>query len=155
MHEITKSRIKVAAGYFLFGIAAILFSKGDMWLLSVTMLYISSLYLIVVFFKLHDRRRIIFGLYVYQMIICILAYTLIYKKLGILDSQTLEVATSLKDFIYFSVVTWTTLGYGDFKPSPEARLYAASQAVLGYLYMSILVAKLFHWFGGNSTSSNK
>ena len=49
------------------------------------------------------------------------------------------------DVLYFSIVTWTTLGYGDFRPSPDTRMYAASQAVLGYFYMGILIAKLFQW----------
>lgn len=41
--------------------------------------------------------------------------------------------------IYFSVVTWTTLGYGDFAPSGEARLIAAFQAVLGYIFLGLIV----------------
>jgi hypothetical protein len=47
-----------------------------------------------------------------------------------------------KDYIlslYFSVVTWTTLGYGDFKPPSDLRLIASLQALMGYLYMAIVV----------------
>jgi len=41
--------------------------------------------------------------------------------------------------IYFSVVTWTTLGYGDFAPSEKARALAAAQALLGYVFLGLLV----------------
>jgi len=44
------------------------------------------------------------------------------------------------DGLYFSVVTLTTLGYGDFQPKPALRLVAAGQAVLGYVYLGMIVA---------------
>jgi hypothetical protein len=46
--------------------------------------------------------------------------------------------------LYFSIVTWTTLGYGDFRPSMELRLFAASEAFLGYLFMAVLIAAFLH-----------
>ncbi|OLF72389.1 hypothetical protein AWH62_11205 [Maricaulis sp. W15] len=46
---------------------------------------------------------------------------------------------SYHEAIYFSVVTWTTLGYGDLAPSAEARALAASQALLGYIFLGLLV----------------
>ena len=46
---------------------------------------------------------------------------------------------SISDGLYFSVVTWTTLGYGDFTPPPEIRLIAAMQALLGYGFFGIIV----------------
>lgn len=45
--------------------------------------------------------------------------------------------------IYYSFVTMTTLGYGDIVPAtPPARLLAAFQAVVGQLYLTVLVARL-------------
>lgn len=41
--------------------------------------------------------------------------------------------------LYFSVVTWTTLGYGDFRPSESMRLFAALQAALGYIFLGLVV----------------
>lgn len=41
--------------------------------------------------------------------------------------------------IYFSVVTWTTLGYGDLQPLQELRMVAALEALMGYVYMALLV----------------
>lgn len=47
------------------------------------------------------------------------------------------------DFYYFSLVTLTTLGYGDITPvSPMARGLAALEAVIGPVYLTVLVARL-------------
>ena len=40
------------------------------------------------------------------------------------------------------------MGHGDLSPSPHARLLAASEAVLGYLFMGLLVAILLQWLRG-------
>ncbi len=46
-------------------------------------------------------------------------------------------------FLYFSVVTITTLGYGDITPiHPWARSAVMLEAVIGPLYLAILVARL-------------
>jgi voltage-gated potassium channel Kch len=45
--------------------------------------------------------------------------------------------------IYFSLVTLTTLGYGDIVPTAAAaRMLAAVEAVVGQLYLAVLVARL-------------
>ena len=45
--------------------------------------------------------------------------------------------------LYFSFVTLTTLGYGDITPrSAMARLLAASEAVVGQIFLTVLVARL-------------
>jgi len=47
------------------------------------------------------------------------------------------------DAIYYSIVTITTLGYGEITPvSPIARMLASSEALLGQLYVAILLARL-------------
>jgi hypothetical protein len=49
----------------------------------------------------------------------------------------------LQDFLYFSVVTITTLGYGDITPiDPWARAVVIMEAVIGPLYLTILLARL-------------
>ena len=46
-------------------------------------------------------------------------------------------------FLYFSLTTLTTLGYGDITPvNPFARIWATFEAVVGVLYVAILVARL-------------
>lgn len=45
--------------------------------------------------------------------------------------------------IYYSFVTLTTLGYGDIVPtSSAARMFAAVEAVMGQVYLAVLVARL-------------
>lgn len=47
------------------------------------------------------------------------------------------------DMIYFSFVTLTTLGYGDITPAePMARALAYTEAVVGQLYIAILIGTL-------------
>jgi len=45
--------------------------------------------------------------------------------------------------VYFSFVTLCTLGYGDIVPkSPTAEMAAISEAIVGQLYLTVLVARL-------------
>jgi Ion channel len=48
-------------------------------------------------------------------------------------------AASFLDCVYFSGITFTTLGYGDLMPSPDARLLAMTEATLGIFTMGFLV----------------
>ena len=58
------------------------------------------------------------------------------------EQMTLQ-STSSAHGLYFSLVTLTTLGYGDITPqSPIARLLAALQAAVGQVYLTVLVARL-------------
>jgi Ion channel len=45
--------------------------------------------------------------------------------------------------VYFSFVTLSTVGYGDITPlSPPARAFAFMEAILGQIYLAVLVARL-------------
>ena len=58
-----------------------------------------------------------------------------------IDGATLS--EQLNEFIYHSFVTMTTLGYGDVTPVlPVARSLCYLEAVLGQLYLTVLVAAL-------------
>lgn len=62
----------------------------------------------------------------------------IYHGFGLVHSGPAG-PVSLADGLYFSIVTWTTLGYGDFTPPADIRLIAAMQALLGYAFFVIIV----------------
>ena len=50
---------------------------------------------------------------------------------------------SFSTYTYFSFVTLTTLGYGDVSPVSEiARRLALLEALLGQIYLAVLVARL-------------
>ncbi len=49
----------------------------------------------------------------------------------------------LRNLVYFSFVTLTTLGYGDISPvSASARTLVTVEALVGQLYLVILIARL-------------
>lgn len=71
----------------------------------------------------------------------ILLWALIYQAMGICcnldaDKGTLEL---FETNVYFSVVTFTTLGYGDFSPPINGRLLASVQAMLGLFMTSLFL----------------
>jgi len=65
---------------------------------------------------------------------------------GKLDSyfNVMPVRLSSAESIYFSVISWTTLGYGDYSPLGSLKWVAASEAVLGYLFISVVIAVVFY-----------
>lgn len=79
-----------------------------------------------------------------------------YLLLGLLWAQAYQFVNSVygqaiggafggstQEYVYFSFVTLTTLGYGDVLPvHPAARVLAFLEAVTGVLYLATLVARL-------------
>ena len=50
---------------------------------------------------------------------------------------------SIPEFIYFSFVSLTTLGYGDISPAtPVSRFVVYLEAIAGQLYLAIMIAGL-------------
>ena len=77
-----------------------------------------------------------------SIILIIQYFAVVYHQLGLMNYDN-EKIQSLKTSVYFSTVTFTTLGYGDFRPVEEARMFAAIEALLGYIYLSLLVSLLY------------
>jgi hypothetical protein len=76
----------------------------------------------------------------------VMSFAVSYRSLGLIDEN--QVTTNPSTCLYFSIVTWTTLGYGDVRPSPKARMLAALEAVAGYVVMAVFIglfATLFHY----------
>jgi len=77
-----------------------------------------------------------------------LIWSYIYSLIYTLDPQSFSMANQAGpatrlDMIYFSMVTISTLGYGDMTPlAPFARMAASVEAVGGQLYLAVLVAWL-------------
>ena len=70
----------------------------------------------------------------------------LYPLIAHVTGQTFFVQTAHPqsvDFVYFSYVTLTTVGYGDFTASTSAgRMFAVSEALTGQLYLVSAVALL-------------
>lgn len=47
---------------------------------------------------------------------------------------------SISDYIYFSVVTATTLGYGDFHPIGIGKIFASMEAIFGTFMWAVYIA---------------
>ena len=70
----------------------------------------------------------------------IYAFAKLYEERGLLYNG--DIVHSFTTSLYFSVVTWATLGYGDFQPAESVRLWAAAEAFFGYIFMALLIALL-------------
>lgn len=92
--------------------------------------------------------RILGAIAGYLIIGLIFAYTYIFLSLLAPDAfrfapgvQTNE--PPLPEMVYFSLVTLTTVGYGDITPlHPFARSLVTLEALIGQLYPAILIARL-------------
>jgi hypothetical protein len=73
------------------------------------------------------------------IIATITIYARAYYFDGIADCTSKDACKDMLSAVYFSIVTWTTLGYGDLAPKKDFYLTAASQALLGYVGMSIVI----------------
>ena len=74
-----------------------------------------------------------------------LLWTLFYMTVDRFDPGAFSMSVSGEklNLFYYSFVTMTTLGYGDIVPVNRlARNMAVIQAVLGQMYIAILVARL-------------
>ena len=79
----------------------------------------------------------------------ILSFAVIYSFIGITDGDQVISLSSGKDFfsnfenlmrsIYFSIVTFTTLGYGDLAPVGWTRAFAAIEAFIGSFTLALFV----------------
>ena len=69
----------------------------------------------------------------------IFLYAAEYEKLGLRIAGA-GITRDRLDCLYFSVVTWTTVGYGDLLPEGKARLVAGLEALTGYVLMALLIA---------------
>lgn len=89
---------------------------------------------------------------VYLLIACVWAHGFVLAEFFIPESfsftqghgrMELWLSKEFYPFFYFSLVTMTTVGYGDMAPvSTWARTLATVEALIGQIYLTILVARL-------------
>jgi len=73
-------------------------------------------------------------------IITVLGFATVLSRAGIHDDG--EYLRKYSESLYFTVVTFATLGYGDIEPTTSARPEAASVAVIGYISLGLILAAL-------------
>jgi voltage-gated potassium channel len=102
-----------------------------------------------------DRERLAaaLGLYLLVGLIFALIFTVIAElKPGSFHFAAARpeefLARPLADMVYYSFVTLATLGYGDIVPlSPSARGLAVLEAIVGQMYLVVVVARLVSLYG--------
>jgi hypothetical protein len=111
---------------------------------SLTVMVCLSIYYSLTFFK-DDASWENFYFYMAIMPFLIGYFALIYKAFGVVTPDSINSSVQLNwlDSFYFSIVTWTTLGYGDFRPSnDETKIFVMTEVLLGYIYMGLFIGKL-------------
>jgi hypothetical protein len=74
---------------------------------------------------------------------CIFNFAYIFTGLGLVGPDG-NVSTDSSTALYFSIITWTTVGYGDFRPTSDSRVFAAIEALLGTIFLSLFIAGIIH-----------
>jgi Ion channel len=117
---------------------------------------VTSIILIVKYFPrianadAHNTVYYLWDLAVHAALLIII-YALIFKRMGLLlGSAKVE---DPADFLYFSIITWTTVGFGDIVPTPSSRMFAASEALCGYVYMGLYLAIVLQVLAGYTKSN--
>lgn len=73
---------------------------------------------------------------------------------GFIDGNGLPFDGGEGGFLYFSLITISTTGYGDILPvTPFARMLASMQAVIGTLYLAVFISTLVSGVGGGRTGA--
>jgi hypothetical protein len=105
---------------------------------------------------IHEMDRVIGATCGYFMLVY--GWSRIFETLDHLDPAAFFYANGMTsahdDFVYFSTVTLTTLGYGDITPaSPVARMFASLESIVGTLYVAIIIASLVSRVSSRRTDS--
>ncbi len=73
-----------------------------------------------------------------SMLAIIFMFANAYEISNLIEHKN-KTITGLWEHVYFSTVTFTTLGYGDYVPTGIARLIAALQALMGFGYFAFII----------------
>jgi hypothetical protein len=83
---------------------------------------------------------------IFGYFLLVVVWALLFRAMDIWSPGAFALAADGEPFtelLYFSLVTITTLGYGDISPiSPFARISAGLEAAMGTLYIAILIARI-------------
>jgi hypothetical protein len=99
------------------------------------------------------------GFFTTYLAALIALYGINFAEIGLKDSAATATAPETHNFgtaLFFSVITWTTVGYGDVTAvQPVARFFAAVEALNGYIVMGLFIAALVPSFQNLLTPRDK
>ena len=98
--------------------------------------------------------------YLLMAVICAAAYDLVDRAYPGSFSFDAELGSweRREQLLYFSLITLSTVGYGDITPlTAQARMLAAVEGVLAQLFLAIIIARLvgMQLAGGRSTPTDR
>lgn len=117
-------------------------------LFAIPYLLFTIVTILIFIFKIQQVTRDVIAAAIVVYLLIGLLWTFIYMALNLLDPGSFsynEVGEFRKSYMlaYFSFVTLTTLGYGDITPlTSQARAFAYIEAIIGQMYLAILIARL-------------
>jgi drug/metabolite transporter (DMT)-like permease len=121
-------------------------SKGAFYLLSALMVAAAPIAIGRALWKrpVIDVHTVLGAICIYVLVGMMFAFT--YATIDLLGSEPFFVQTKVAttaDYLYFSFVTITTVGYGDFTAaSGLGRAFASLEALLGQVYLVTVVATI-------------
>jgi hypothetical protein len=86
------------------------------------------------------------------LIVTVFIFAIIYWRYGLI-SNSKKIDISFFNAIYFSLTTWTTLGYGDFAPIPRLRHITSFEAISGYIGLGLFITLLTGYMNNMIKSS--
>jgi len=98
-----------------------------------------AIYQFYVFYK-DDTALSSYLKYLISCYSLIILFAIMFRYFGMkLDGKIIH---STFEATYLSVITWTSVGYGDVVPVSHSRLVAMIEALISYVMMGLLVAKI-------------
>lgn len=79
------------------------------------------------------------ALYIFRVIF---TCALLYRFLNLIDEGTSDKDLNILSALYFSIITFSSLGYGDICPMGLGRLVASIEVLLGLIMMAIFIGKI-------------
>jgi hypothetical protein len=157
IRQLSPSRLLFVGGCVLIGITAAVRmldnAKIGLWTASLAhllpLLLSATVILLLVSFVVrskvinHNTVLAAISIYVYMGVFWGFAYLLLYD----IDPNSFELdfksGTAEQQLRYYSIITLTTVGYGDITPkTPQARSFAALEALVAQIYLAAIVARL-------------
>ncbi len=133
------------------------FQGAGFFLLAAMLVATPPLILRRIFMERQVTLRLLFGaVSIYVLIGLTFAYVFVgvHRATGSFFAQA--GSHSPADFVYFSFITMTTVGYGDLTPATSlARVLSLFEAMLGQIFLVTAVALLVSLYGQHARSSDQ
>ncbi|MDR3570603.1 MAG: ion channel [Candidatus Pacebacteria bacterium] len=106
----------------------------------------------VMLLLLNIGKSTAFNLIRVLLIILIIPYLIVidyaskYFEYGVLYAGGGDLVHDYDSSMYFSLVNWTTLGYGDVLPATQLRIFATSEAIAGQISYTMSIAAIAFLF---------